>query len=158
MKTLEQKLWERNWNDQQLENDLQKQWLYLVCSPLESDDHLNGDGEDEAPEDRCKRLQELAETVNKEQIGMYGMERKRYLKQYQPEKYQKMRKEITLLPHLVETNIAAINREMVIVHQMEEAQGVTEELKSRDQLKWVGLENNIIHSAREIVRNELIYV
>ena len=37
-------------------------------------------------------------------------------------------------------------------------ENITEELKATDQLKWVGLMNNIKHSAEEIILKELIYV
>ena len=36
--------------------------------------------------------------------------------------------------------------------------GITEELKASDQMKWVGLINNVRSSAEEIVMRELIYV
>ena len=35
--------------------------------------------------------------------------------------------------------------------------GVTEELKASDQMKWVGLMNNIQNAAEEMVLAELIY-
>lgn len=38
------------------------------------------------------------------------------------------------------------------------AAGLTEELKARDHLDWVGHMNNIRHRAEEIVRRELICV
>ena len=41
--------------------------------------------------------------------------------------------------------------------QMMAAQGVTEDLKSRDQMLWVGKVNNIRSQAEEIIRAELIY-
>ncbi len=41
---------------------------------------------------------------------------------------------------------------------MAEKQGVTEELKVQDQMKWVRLMNNIKASAEEIVLKEMIYV
>ena len=41
---------------------------------------------------------------------------------------------------------------------MAASEGVTEELKARDQLAWVGRMNNIVARAREIVYNEVIYV
>ena len=44
-----------------------------------------------------------------------------------------------------------------LVSQMVKLQGVTEELKAQDQLKWVGLMNNIRAEAEEIVLKELIY-
>ncbi|NLN25074.1 MAG: TnpV protein [Bacteroidetes bacterium] len=36
-------------------------------------------------------------------------------------------------------------------------QGVTEQLKADDMMKWVGMVNNIRNCADEIIRNELIY-
>lgn len=45
----------------------------------------------------------------------------------------------------------------ILVRQMMEKQGVTEELKARDQMEWVRAENNIRNAAEEIVCNELIY-
>ena len=42
--------------------------------------------------------------------------------------------------------------------QMASAEGVTEELKCRDQMAWVGAMNSIRNRADEIVRTELIEV
>ena len=42
--------------------------------------------------------------------------------------------------------------------QMAEKQGVTEELKVQDQMKWVRLMNNIKASAEEIVLKNLVCV
>lgn len=44
-----------------------------------------------------------------------------------------------------------------LISQMVKAQGVTEELKTTDQMKWVQAMNNIKARAREIVNTELIY-
>lgn len=41
--------------------------------------------------------------------------------------------------------------------QMVEKQGVTEELKVQDQMKWVRLMNNIKASAEEIILSDIIY-
>ena len=43
-----------------------------------------------------------------------------------------------------------------LVKQIADAEGVTEELKWRDQMAWAGAMNNIRNRAEEIVRNELI--
>ena len=43
------------------------------------------------------------------------------------------------------------------VTQMAQAEGVTEELKATDPLRWTGLMNNLKHSAEELVLNDLIY-
>lgn len=40
----------------------------------------------------------------------------------------------------------------LIVRQMAKAQGITEELKARDQMAWVGAMNNIRSAAREFFR------
>ena len=44
-----------------------------------------------------------------------------------------------------------------IIAQMKKTEGITEELKARDQLAWVGAMNSIRNRAEEIVRHELIY-
>ncbi|MGN1270343.1 MAG: TnpV protein [Clostridia bacterium] len=46
----------------------------------------------------------------------------------------------------------------VLMKQFAEKENITEELKVKDQLKWVGLMNNIKHSVEEIILKELIYV
>ena len=45
-----------------------------------------------------------------------------------------------------------------LVKQMAKDEGVTEELKRRDQLTWVGAMNNIRDRVNEIVLNEVIFV
>ena len=45
----------------------------------------------------------------------------------------------------------------ILVRQMMEKQGITEELKARDQMEWVRAVNNVRNAAEEIVCNELIY-
>lgn len=44
-----------------------------------------------------------------------------------------------------------------IVEQMKQAQGITEQLKAENQMKWVGRMNNIQSCAREIVDKKIIY-
>ena len=46
----------------------------------------------------------------------------------------------------------------ILVRQMMEKQGITEELKARDQMVWVGAVNNIRNVAEEIVLKELVYI
>jgi hypothetical protein len=59
--------------------------------------------------------------------------------------------------HLAEVQQTAQRRMEEIVAQMAKAEGVTEELKASDQMKWVGLMNNIQNAAEETVLAELIY-
>ena len=46
----------------------------------------------------------------------------------------------------------------LLVEQMKAGAGITEELKASNQMKWVGLMNNVRSAAEEIVVRELIYV
>ena len=46
----------------------------------------------------------------------------------------------------------------ILVRQMMERQGITEEFKVRDQMEWVRAVNNIRNAAEEIVLRELVYI
>ena len=45
----------------------------------------------------------------------------------------------------------------LLIKQMAQAQGITEQLKSEDQMAWVGAMNNIRSTAEEAVCRELIF-
>ena len=59
--------------------------------------------------------------------------------------------------HLMEIEETARSRLEQIVSQMAQTEGVTEELKAADQMKWVGLMNNFRSAAEEQILQELIY-
>ena len=92
------------------------------------------------------------------EIGIWGQRRKRYLKEHRNGTYNAMLLQGTLTQHLIDTNVAAQNLMDSLVKQMVKTEGVTEELKRRNQLGWVGRMNSIHNRAEEIVKNELIYV
>ena len=92
-----------------------------------------------------------------EPIGKYGMLRKKYLKKNRSPLYQAMLIKGTLDEHLREIDKTAKERLDRMLPDMMKSAGVTEQLKATDQMKWVGLMNNIKHSAEEIILNELIY-
>ena len=62
-----------------------------------------------------------------------------------------------LVEHLNTLDDEAQERMDILVRQMMEKQGITEELKARDQMAWIGAINNIRNAAEKIVLNELIY-
>ena len=62
-----------------------------------------------------------------------------------------------LTEHLNLVDDEAQERMDILVRQMMERQGITEELKARDQMEWVRAVNNIRNAAEEIVRHEIIY-
>ena len=90
-------------------------------------------------------------------LGKYALLRKNYLKQHRRILFVNLLTSGTLNEHLTEIEQTAQERMELITRQMAAAQGVTEELKSSDQMKWVGLMNNIRHSAEESVLAELVY-
>ena len=60
--------------------------------------------------------------------------------------------------HLHELDGECYERMELLMEQMKAEAGITEELKTSDQMKWVGLMNNVRSLAEEIVLDELIYV
>ena len=59
--------------------------------------------------------------------------------------------------HLNEVDLQARDRVEMLVKQMAECEGVTEQLKAENALEWVGRMNNIRACAMEIVNEEIIY-
>ena len=92
------------------------------------------------------------------EIGVWGWRRKMYLKEHRKGTYNALLMKGTLTQHLIDTNEAALDMMDTLVKQMAAAEGVTEDLKRRDQMAWVGAMNNIRNRADEIVRAELIEV
>ena len=60
--------------------------------------------------------------------------------------------------HLHEIDEECYTRMELLVEQMKAGVGITEELKEKDQMKWVGLMNNVRSAAEEITLKELVYV
>ena len=90
--------------------------------------------------------------------GKYGMLRKQFLKEHRSAGYQYLLLTGKLNEHLNQIDQEARERVEMLMEQMAEKQGVTEELKLRNQMKWVGLMNNIKTRAEEIVLKNLVYV
>ena len=83
--------------------------------------------------------------------------RLRYLQEHHPLIYQDLLLEGKLTARLNEIDDSANDRMKLLTRQMQEQQGVTEELKARDQLAWVGAMNNIHAAAEEIVYAEVVF-
>ncbi|NBH19102.1 TnpV protein [Clostridiaceae bacterium] len=90
-------------------------------------------------------------------IGRYGRLHRDYLKEEHPARYSSLILTGKLWTYLADLNEQAEERLDLIIEQMKAAEGVTEELKARNQLEWVGRMNNIRNRAEEIIRSELIY-
>ena len=61
-----------------------------------------------------------------------------------------------LTEHLNLVDDEAQERMDILVRQMMDRQGITEELKARDQMEWVRAVNNVRNAAEEIVLKELV--
>ena len=98
--------------------------------------------------------------VNEEEptYGKYGMLRKQFLKEHRSARYQYLFMTGELPAHLNRVDQEAREQVEILVKQMVEKQGVTEQLKVQDLMKWVGLINNIKAYAEEIVLKESVYM
>lgn len=91
-------------------------------------------------------------------IGICGRMHKDYLEQYHPAQYNDLILSGNLWAYLADLNEQAQNRLNCIIAQMKEAEGITEELKSQDQMTWVRAMNSICNRAEEIIRSKIIYI
>ena len=90
--------------------------------------------------------------------GKYGMLRKQFLKEHRSARYQYMLLTGKLNEHLNQIDQEVREQVEMLMKQMVEKQGVNENLKRQDQMRWVRLMNNVKASAEEIVMREIIYV
>ena len=90
-------------------------------------------------------------------IGKYGRMHAKFIKENRPCFYSMKMLNGTWLAYLEEVDTSA--KEMVdkLIKDMAVKQGITEELKAKDQMAWVGAMNNIRHSAEEILYKDLIF-
>ena len=90
--------------------------------------------------------------------GKYSSLRRDYLREYRPTSWAVLVNSGKLADHLKEIERTARQRMDLLLPQLMMAAGVTEELKARDQMAWVGLVNNCQAQADEIILSELVYV
>ena len=63
----------------------------------------------------------------------------------------------TFNEYLHDVDFNLMEKEQNLIKKLAEKENVTEELKSSDQMLWIGKMNNIKNIAEEIVLDELIY-
>ena len=103
-------------------------------------------------------LLELRLPEDKRPIGRWGRLHSEYLKTYRPILYQALLLSGKLYTILTDLDEQATERCCLIVQQMAQAEGITEELKASDPVRWVQAMNSIRSRAEEIIRAEMIYV
>ncbi len=90
-------------------------------------------------------------------LGKWGMMHKNYLEHNKRGLFMLMVTKCTLWPYLADIDRQANEMYDLLIEQLKEKEGVTEELKEQDQLEWVQRMSNIQQRAREFVCSELIY-
>lgn len=98
--------------------------------------------------------------INEEEptYGKYGIMRKHFLKEHRSARYQHLVLTGKLTEHLNQIDKEVREKVEMLVEQMAEQWGVTEELKMQDQMEWVRRMNNILEIAEEIIEGKLLYV
>ena len=91
------------------------------------------------------------------EVGLWGMQRRKYLVEHRPALYTALFLGGKLADHLLEIDRSATQMFDQLVDQLKTRNGVTEQLKVTDQMKWVRRMNAVRHEAAAIVTKELIY-
>ena len=97
---------------------------------------------------------------NKKQynIGKYGLLRLNYIKKYKLGLYFDLLVNDKLNGYLHDIDVSLIKKEQNLIKELAEKENVTEELKSSNQMLWIGKMYNIKNRVEEIILKEYIYV
>ena len=90
-------------------------------------------------------------------LGKYGRMRRNYLKEHRPVLWNSLLLTEKLYPHLREIDETANRRLEQMMQELTAKNGLTEQMKASDPLKWTGLMNNLKAQAEETILTELIY-
>ena len=95
--------------------------------------------------------------TKEDNIGKYGRLHKKFIKENYPGYYTTLLMSGKLFDYLEKIDLRAKNELDRLIPLLVEQQGVTEQLKAENQLKWVGLMNNIKAQVEEKVYAEIVY-
>ena len=103
---------------------------------------------------------DLSLPVEKEpgNIGVWALRHKRYLKQHHKVLYYNLLTSGKLHSYLADIEEQAQQLFLRLVKELAEKEGVTEQLKSTDQMAWVRQMNNIRSRVIEVVNAEVVFV
>uniref|UniRef100_UPI003FED6A14 TnpV protein n=1 Tax=Eubacterium sp. TaxID=142586 RepID=UPI003FED6A14 len=99
----------------------------------------------------------LVSTDTNYKIGYWGRKHKEYIKQYKPAFYTTLLTQCKLNSYLHDVDVRVTEMYDALVKQLAKQEGVTEKLKTENQMLWVQQMNNITNRAREIVSKEIIF-
>ena len=92
-----------------------------------------------------------------EPIGVWGMRHLEYIKNHRKGFYTALILDCKVNRHLADINKQAEQMFDTLIKQFKQAEGVTEQLKSDNQMEWVAQMNNIRQRVTEIVNHDIIY-
>ena len=92
------------------------------------------------------------------EISKYGRMRAEYLKEYHRALYLELLLDGNLNEYLHQMDEECYQMMEQLVEWMKVKQRVTEQLKSENQMQWVGMMNNIRHCAEEVVLRDIVYL
>ena len=90
-------------------------------------------------------------------IGRWGRMHRDYLKEHRPVVFNQLVLSGNLWTYLADINEQAQQRIDVLIRQMKNVEGVTEELKKTNQKEWVRLMNGIRNRSEEAVLSEIVF-
>ena len=93
----------------------------------------------------------------REPIGVWGMRHLEYIKNHRKGFYTALILDCKVNRYLADINKQAEQMFDTLIKQFKQAEGVTEQLKSDNQMEWVGKMNNIRQRATEIINHDIIY-
>lgn len=99
----------------------------------------------------------LVSTDTNYKIGYWGRKHKEHIKQYKPAFYTTLLTQCKLNSYLHDVDVRVTEMYDALVKQLAKQEGVTEKLKTENQMLWVQQMNNITNRAREIVSKEIIF-
>ena len=91
-------------------------------------------------------------------IGKYGLLKLEYLKKNKRAVYIELLMKDKLNEYLHDIDINLMDKEQKLIKELAGKENVTEELKSSNQMLWIGKMNNIKNRVEEIILKEYIYV
>ena len=100
----------------------------------------------------------LPPTEEERTIGVWGQRRLNYLKHNRKVLYYYLLTSGKLHSHLADIEEQAQNLFSRLVREHAKKEGITEQLKTTDQMKWVQRMNNIRESVIEVVYSDVVFV
>lgn len=100
----------------------------------------------------------LPPTEEKHPIGVWGQRRLNYLKHHRKVLYYNLLTSGKIHSHFADIEEQAQELFPRLVKEYAEKEGITEQLKATDQMKWVQMMNNIRERVIETVCSDVVFV